>query len=73
MLIKLPRTENKPPIIIKSENIQIINIYTLVFEIWIKDDSGTNYNSITCPNSILPQLEEILEINDLTKPQKDPF
>lgn len=73
MLIELPRTENKPPIIIKSENIQVINIFPLVFVVWLKNDDGIEYNGITCPISVLPRLRELLDIVDLTKTQKDPF
>lgn len=70
MLIKLPRTDNKPSIVIKSENIQTIDVFDLTFNIWFKDDPDYK---ITCPIHVLTHLESILDIVDLTKPQKDPF
>lgn len=72
MLIKLPRTDNRPPMIIKSENIQNINIFDLVFDVWLKDNEDSQIK-ISCPISVLPELEALLEIVDLTKHQKDPF
>ena len=71
MLIKLPQTDNRPPIIIKSENIEAIAVFDLVFDIWFIENG--EYSKISCPISVYPQLEALLEIVDLTKPQKDPF
>lgn len=71
MLIKLPRIDNKPPIIIKSDNIEAIAVFDLVFDIWFIENG--EYTSISCPISVYPQFEAILDIVDLTKPQKDPF
>lgn len=71
MLIKLPRTDKRPPMIIKSENIEAITVFDLVFDIYFIENG--EYSKISCPISVYPQLEALLEIVDLTKPQKDPF